>query len=173
MASSLKNLSAYNEENIPSGKDLNVGIVVSDWNKDITHALYEGCFDTLIKHDVPENKIKTLQVPGTFELPTAARLMLSRSKVDVVICIGCVIKGETKHDEYINHAVASGITNLSLTSGKPVIFGVLTPNDHQQALDRAGGKHGNKGVEAAVTALRMADLHKNYKDHEPKGRIGF
>jgi 6,7-dimethyl-8-ribityllumazine synthase len=173
MASNIKNLSEYNEENIPSGKDLNVGIIVSDWNKDITHALYDGCFDTLIKHHVPENKIKTLQVPGTFELPTAARLMLSRSKVDVVICIGCVIKGETKHDEYINHAVASGITNLSLTSGKPVIFGVLTPNDHQQALDRAGGKHGNKGVEAAVTALRMADLHKNYEDHEPKGRIGF
>ncbi|MCB0662899.1 MAG: 6,7-dimethyl-8-ribityllumazine synthase [Saprospiraceae bacterium] len=173
MASSIKNLSTYDEKNIPEGKAFNIGIIVSDWNSDITHALYDGCFDTLIKHGVEEKNIRTVQVPGTFELPTAARLMLSRSNVDAVICIGCVIKGETKHDEYINHAVATGITNLSLTSGKPVIFGVLTPNNHQQAVDRAGGKHGNKGVEAAVTALRMADLHKNYKENEPKGRIGF
>lgn len=173
MASAQKNLSEYNEKNIPDGKEFQIGIIVSDWNRDITHALYQGCYDTLTKHGVADKNIRTVQVPGTFELPTAARLMLSRSKVDVIICIGCVIKGETQHDEYINHAVANGITNLSLTSGKPIIFGVLTPNDHQQALDRAGGKHGNKGVEAAVTALRMADLHKNYKDYEPKGRIGF
>lgn len=171
MASALKNLSTYNEDNIPNGKDLNIGIVVADWNAHITHALFEGCYDTLIKHGVEEQNIKTVQVPGTFELPTGAKLLLASKSYDAVICIGCVIKGETKHDEYINNAVAQGLVNLSIMSSKPVIFGVLTPNDEQQALDRAGGKYGNKGVEAAVTALRMAVLPKELKT--VKSTIGF
>lgn len=171
MASALKNLSTYDENNIPNGKDLNIGIVVADWNAHITHALYEGCFDTLIKHGVEEQNIKTVQVPGTFELPTGAKLLLASKGYDAVICIGCVIKGETKHDEYINNSVAQGLVNLSIMSSKPVIFGVLTPNDEQQALDRAGGKYGNKGVEAAVTALRMAVLPKELKT--VKSTIGF
>lgn len=171
MASALKNLSTYDENSIPNGKDLNIGIVVADWNAHITHALYEGCFDTLLKHGVEEQNIKTVQVPGTFELPTGAKLLLASKSYDAVICIGCVIKGETKHDEYINNAVAQGLVNLSIMSSKPVIFGVLTPNDEQQALDRAGGKHGNKGVEAAVTALRMAALPKALKT--VKSTIGF
>ena len=171
MASALKNLSSYDETSIPDGKDFSIGIVVADWNAHITHALYNGCFDTLIEHHVKEENIKTIQVPGTFELPTGAKLLLASKSYDAVICIGCVIKGETKHDEYINNSVAQGLVNLGIMSSKPVIFGVLTPNDEQQALDRAGGKHGNKGVEAAVTALRMAALQRSLKT--TKSSIGF
>ncbi|NRB51704.1 MAG: 6,7-dimethyl-8-ribityllumazine synthase [Saprospiraceae bacterium] len=171
MASAKKNLSTYDEASIPSGEGFSVGIVVSDWNAEITHALYEGCFDTLTKHGVKEDKIYTEQVPGTFELPTAAKIVLAHHHPDVVICIGCVIKGETKHDEYINNAVSTALANLGMVSGKPVIFGVLTPNTEEQAKDRAGGKHGNKGVEAAVTALRMAALKK--KLSSAKKTIGF
>jgi len=171
MASALKNLSDYDENSIPSAEDLSFGIVVADWNKEITHALYEGCFDTLIKHGAKEENIHTAQVPGTFELPVAAKILASGKKVDAVICIGCVIKGETSHNEYINHAVATSLATMGMASGKPFIFGVLTPNDMQQALDRAGGKYGNKGVEAAVTALRMAMMKKEYS--ATKSKIGF
>lgn len=172
MASSHKNLSDYDESNVPGATDFRFGVVVADWNKDITHKLYEGCFDTLIKHGATEDNIVTAQVPGTFELPAGARMLSGREKLDAVICIGCVIKGETQHDEYINNAVAQGLVNLSIASGKPYIFGVLTPNTHEQAMDRAGGKYGNKGVEAAITAIRMAALSKAHKSSAKPG-IGF
>lgn len=171
MSSALKNLSSYNEENIPSAKDLTFGIVVSEWNEKITHALYQGCFDTLTKHGAEEKNIHTLQVPGAFELTGGAKILASNKKVDAVICLGCVIKGETSHNEYINQAVANGLTTLSVLSGKPFIFGLLTPNDEQQALDRAGGKYGNKGVEAATTAIRMASLKQEVS--KPEEKIGF
>ena len=171
MASALKNLSDYNENNIPSSADMEFGIVLSDWNKDITHSLYEGCYETLLKHGAKAENIHTVQVPGTFELPTAAKLLAGTKKLNAIICIGAVIKGETKHDEYINHAVATGLTALSVGSGLPCIFGVLTPNTHQQAVDRSGGKYGNKGVEAAVTAIRMAGLKKEL--NKPSGKIGY
>lgn len=172
MASALKNLSAYDESNLPSAADMSFGIVVADWNPDITHALYEGCYDTLIKHGAKEENIKTIQVPGTFELPAGARMLAQEKNLDGFICLGCVIKGETSHNEYINQSVAQGLVNLSVMSGKPFVFGVLTPNDHQQALDRAGGKHGNKGVEAGVTAIRMVGIKKDLKTKD-KGKIGF
>lgn len=171
MASALKNLSEYDENSIPSAEEMSFGIVVSEWNKEITHALYEGCFDTLIKHGAKEENIYTAQVPGTFELPVGAKILASGKKVDAVICIGCVIKGETSHNEYINNAVATALANMSMASGKPFIFGVLTPNDMQQAKDRAGGKFGNKGVEAGVTALRMVAIKKEFAAN--KARIGF
>jgi 6,7-dimethyl-8-ribityllumazine synthase len=160
MASALKNLSTYDDTALPNVAEMRFGIVVADWNAHITHALYEGCYDTLIRHGVKPENIKTMQVPGAFELPIGGRILASQNKTDAVICLGCVIKGETKHDEYINNAVANGLIQLSLMSGKPFIFGVLTPNDEQQAIDRAGGKHGNKGVEAAITAIQMAFLAK-------------
>ncbi|MCP4120378.1 MAG: 6,7-dimethyl-8-ribityllumazine synthase [Bacteroidetes bacterium] len=156
MASSLKNLSEYDPEQIPDGKGKRFGIVVSEWNKDITFTLHDGCYDTLLKHGVDKDDIIIKVVPGSFELPMGARQIALEEKPDAVICLGCVIKGETQHDVYINQAVASGIMQLSLTTGIPVIFGLLTPNTHEQAKDRAGGKHGNKGVEAAITALRMS-----------------
>lgn len=171
MSSKSKNLSTYDESTIPDSGSLNVGIVVSDWNTEITHALYDGCLETLIKHGVKEDNIHTAQVPGTFELPTGAKMLASQQALDAIICIGCVIKGETDHDKYINTAVANGIMTMGIASGKPVIFGVLTPNTMEQALDRAGGKYGNKGVEAAVTALRMAHLKESLKGS--KKSIGF
>jgi len=171
MASALKNLSDYDKKNIPSAKEMTFGVVVSDWNKEITHALYEGCYDTLLKHKAETDNIHTIQVPGAFELTAGARMMLTSKSPDAIICLGCVIKGETSHNEYINQAVATGLTQMSIATGKPVIFGLLTPNDLKQAKDRSGGKHGNKGVEAAVTAIRMAELKKNHG--EAKGKIGF
>ncbi len=163
------NLSSYNEKNIPSAKDMYFGIVVSEWNAEVTHALYKGCLETLKQHEADEDSIHTIQVPGSFELPVGAKTMLMHHKVDAVICLGCVIQGETRHNEYINNAVATGLVNLGMASGKPIIFGVLTPDTMEQAKDRAGGKHGNKGVEAAVTAIRMSALKKAVG---PK-RIGF
>ncbi len=158
MASSLKNLSDYNPEKIPSVEGKKFGIVVSDYNSDITFKLLEGCVETLLKHGAHENDIYVEYVPGAFELTFGAKIILDKYPVDAAICLGCVIKGETDHDKYINHAVAQGVTQLSLQTGKPVIFGLLTPNTYQQAADRAGGKHGNKGVEAAVAAIKMVVL---------------
>ncbi len=169
MASALKNLSKYDATTIPDAKNMIFGVVVAEWHTDITHPLYEACVQTLEKHG--STSIHTVQVPGTFELPVAASMLIHNKKLDAVICIGCVIKGETSHNEYINHSVANSISMLGIQTGIPVIFGVLTPNDHQQALDRAGGKYGNKGVEAAVTAIRMVDLKHTLAQKDRK--IGF
>jgi len=173
MASALKNLSAYNDTDVPSAEEMTFGLVVSEWNTHITHALYEGCYNTLVKHGAKPENIFTMQVPGSFELTAGARILNGQQNVDAVICLGCVIKGETSHDEYINHAVAIGLTNLGLTTGKPHIFGLITTNNEQQALDRAGGKHGNKGVESAITAIRMAFLKKTPIKGKEKRAIGF
>lgn len=171
MASALKNLSAYDESTLPSAEGMVFGIVVAEWNAHITHALYEGCYDALIKHGARPEDIHTMQVPGSFELPAGARLLVGRHNADAVICLGCVIKGETNHNEYINTAVANALAQMSIMSGRAFIFGVLTPNNEEQALDRAGGKYGNKGVEAAVTAIRMGHLKK--ADKGAKKSIGF
>lgn len=171
MASSLKNLSTYDAAELPSAAEMKFGIVVSDWNEEITHALYEGCIDTLLKHGANEDNIHVTQVPGAFELTAAARLLSGRLTLDAIVCLGCVIQGETKHNEYINNAVATGLTNLGIATGVPAIYGVLTPNNVQQAKDRSGGKLGNKGVEAAVTAIRMASLKKEFTKSAQK--MGF
>ena len=118
-----------------------------------------------------EERIEKMLVPGAFELPVAAKMLLKKHSLDAVICLGCVIKGETSHNEYINQAVAQGLTTLSIATGVPCIFGLLTPNDQRQAEDRAGGKYGNKGVEAAITALRMAGTKKDLS--KEKKKIGF
>ena len=171
MASALKNLSTYDESTLPDGAELKIGIVLAEYHTDITHPLYEGAVAKLLEHGVKEANVHTVQVPGAFELPAGARLISQKEKLDAVICIGCVIKGETPHNDYINQSVANALQTMSVASGRPYIFGLLTPNDHQQALDRAGGKHGNKGVECAVAALRMAALKKSVA--EPEKRIGF
>lgn len=131
------------------------GIVVSEWNEEITESLYKGAVETLLKHGVKTYNIFRKNVPGSFELSLGAQWLAEVDEIDAVICLGCVIQGETRHFDFICDAVAHGITNVSLKYNKPVIFGVLTPNDQQQALDRAGGKHGNKGDEAAITAIKM------------------
>ncbi len=162
MSSQLKNLSDFSHTTIPSGKGFKIAIVVAEWNAKITGALYQGAFDTLLKHGVVETDILSLSVPGTFELPGAAEILLDKRKdIQAVICIGCVIQGETKHFDFICDAAALGITQVGIKHSKPVVFGVLTTNDEQQALDRAGGKHGNKGDEAAITALKMIDFSQN------------
>ncbi len=134
-------------------------IVVSEWNTDVTHALYTGAFETLLKYGATENNIIRVQVPGSFELSLGAQKMAEKQDIDAVICLGCVIQGETRHFDFICQAVADGITNVSLKYNKPVIFGVLTPNTQEQAMDRAGGKHGNKGDEAAITAIKMLAIN--------------
>ena len=140
MASSLQNLSDYDHDRIPSGQGKKVGIVVSEWNRDITFTLHEACKTTLEKHGVKTDHIFTIVVPGSFELPFAAKKLYEQNGLHAVICLGCVIKGETDHDIYINNAVSQGIMQLGLETGIPFIFGVLTPNNHEQALERAGGK---------------------------------
>lgn len=158
MASALQNLSAYDTEKVPSGKGKSFGIAVAEWNKAITFTLLRGCIDTLLAHGVKESDIHVTYVPGTFELPYAGKTLSQRHHLAAVICLGCVIKGETDHDIYINTSVANALQQLNITSSIPYIFGVLTPNTEQQAQDRAGGIHGNKGVEAAVTALKMCAI---------------
>jgi 6,7-dimethyl-8-ribityllumazine synthase len=155
MASSLKNLSQYSDKNIIDITSKKFGILVSEWNDEITESLFSGAVDTLLKHGAKKENIFRKNVPGSFELPLAAQWLAAMEEIDAVICIGCVIQGETRHFDFICDAVANGITNVGLKFNKPVIFGVLTPNNQQQALDRAGGKHGNKGDEAAITAIKM------------------
>ena len=160
-----------NDASIPDGKGRKFGIIVSDWNNAITDKLLEGCSAVLLSHGVIDSDIRTIRVPGSFELPMGAKILLGREKFDALICLGCVIKGETKHDEYISQAVANGCMQLSLVSNTPVIFGVLTLNTYEQALERAGGSHGNKGSEAAEAALRMAELRRQAGSAPHK--IGF
>jgi len=155
MATSLKNLSEYNAEDIPSGDGMKIGVVLAEWNHEITSALLEGAVGTLLKHGVPEENISIEHVPGSFELPLGAQLIMESCDPDAVICLGCVIQGETRHFDYICQGVTQGISDLNLKYGRPFVFGVLTTDTLQQAKDRSGGKHGNKGDEAAITALKM------------------
>ena len=161
MATNLKNLSEYNRDDIPSGEGMVVGIVVAEWNHEITAELLEGAVRTLKRHGVREEDIRIGHVPGSFELPLGAQWMAESGNPDAVICLGCVIQGETRHFDYICQGVTQGITDLNLKYGRPFIFGVLTTDTLQQAKDRSGGKHGNKGDETAITALKMVDLKRN------------
>ncbi len=120
--------------------------------------MYSGAYQTLLTYGATAENIIRGSVPGSYELTLASQWFAQRDDIDAVICLGCVIQGETKHNDYINHAVAQGLTTVGLKTNKPIIFGVLTPNDQQQAIDRAGGKHGNKGDEAAMTAIKMLGL---------------
>ena len=155
MASSLKNLSDYNSTNIIDVSTKRFAVVVSEWNEEVTAALYSGAYQTLLQHGVKAEHILRKQVPGSFELTLGAQWCAQQKEIDAVICLGCVIQVETRHFDFICDAVAQGITQVNLTYNKPVIFGVLTTQTQQQALDRAGGKHGNKGDEAAITAIKM------------------
>lgn len=157
MATHLKNLSQV-DGSLPDGSPFTFGIVVSKWNWQITGKLLEGSKEALLKAGVSENKILVHEVPGTFELALGAQWV--SNKCDAVICLGCVIQGETRHFDFICDAAANGIMEVGLKTSKPVIFGVLTTDNLSQAQDRAGGKHGNKGFEAGVTALEMLDLKR-------------
>lgn len=156
MATSLKNLSEYNPNSVPNASELSIGIVVAEWNMDVNTQLLRGAVETLQKHGVHEKNIIVNYVPGSFELTYGARIMAENYEVDAIIVIGTVIQGETPHFTYICQSVSYGITELNLSYDLPFIFGLLTVNTKEQAMDRAGGKYGNKGVEAAVTAIKMA-----------------
>lgn len=160
MATQNNNLSDYEKSNLPNVSKMRFGIVVSQWNDDITDGLYKGAYNTLLDCGVSEENIIKLEVPGSFELVYGTKILYKRN-CDAIICLGSVIKGETKHFDYVCQGVTNGIKDLNIALDIPVIFGVLTDNTKEQAINRSGGIHGNKGVEAAVTAIKMADLNRN------------
>ncbi len=161
MSSGTKNLSEFEGSDIPNGDGMRIGIVVAEWNSSITGKLFDGAVRTLVKNGVNKKDIITTTVPGCFELTVGSQFLCEDKSIDAVIALGCVLQGETRHFDFICDAVAHGITNVSLKYNKSVIFGVLTPTTMQQAEDRAGGKLGNKGDEAAVTAMKMIALKKS------------
>lgn len=163
MATQLKSLSDFSHLKVASAENFTFGIVVAQWNAVVTEALLKGAYHSLIEKGAAEDNITVIEVPGSFELTSGADLLLQNKAIDAVICLGCVIQGETRHFDFICDAVANGITNVSIKHNKPVIFGVLTTDNQQQAEDRAGGKHGNKGEEAAITAIQMANIQKQLK----------
>lgn len=164
MASNIKSLSSYDPSQVPDASDMKFGIVVSEWNIDITRSLLEAAIQTLIQHGAKEKNIEVKWVPGSFELTLGGQFFAEYRDVDAVLCLGCVIQGETRHFDFICQGVSYGITDLNLNNNIPFIFGVLTTNNQQQAIDRAGGKHGNKGVEAAITAIKMAALQREMEE---------
>lgn len=163
MASHLKNLSDFSHTTVPSAEPFKFGIVVAAWNAEVTGKLYSGAYDSLLKHGAKEEHIISVEVAGSYELIAAADILLTNKMLDAVICLGCVIQGETRHFDFICDAVGNGLANVGIKHTKPVIFGVLTTDNQEQALDRAGGKHGNKGDEAAITAIKMADMASKLK----------
>ncbi len=148
----------------PKANKYKIGVVVSEWNPTVTNALREGALFTLMDHGVMESNIAVHDVPGSFELPLGAAMLLDADdELDGIICLGCVIQGETRHFDFISQAVANGAMRVGLDYEVPVVFGVLTCDTMEQALDRSGGKHGNKGVEAAYTVLKMIELQRKLK----------
>ena len=159
MATKNKNLSNYNSNDIVHSEGMKFAIIVSEWNSHITEKLYKGSYETLLKFGVHEKDIVRINVPGSFELIFGAKIA-AKDDYNAIICLGSIIKGETDHFHYISNAVSQGIKDLNVTLNIPVIFGVLTDNNEYQSKDRSGGKHGNKGVEAAITAIKISHLNK-------------
>lgn len=158
MATENKNLSQYNKETLPNVTAKRFGIITSEWNETVTQGMRKGAEETLLDCGVLSENIIQWNVPGSFELVNGAKKMLSKEQIDAIIVIGCVIQGETKHFDFVCQGVTQGVAYLNATQNIPVIFCVLTDNNLQQSLDRSGGKHGNKGIEAAVAAIKMVNL---------------
>lgn len=159
MAGKKKNLSQFNTP-VPDGSQYSIALIVAEWNETITYALRDAAIETLKNAGVTSENIHVFSVPGSYELPYGALTILQNYNIDAAICLGCVIQGETPHFDYICQAVAKGCMDTQLQLRRPVIFGVLTTLNYEQAAERAGGKHGNKGSEAAYTALKMIELTK-------------
>lgn len=157
-----KDLSKYDINSVPSAENMRFGVVVAEWNFEITSALAEGAVNTLKKHGATDDNILVKYVPGSFELPLGAQYFAEMENVDAIILLGCVIQGETRHFDYICQGVTQGTISLNLKYNKPFVFGVLTTDNELQAIDRAGGKLGNKGDEAAVTAIKMLALKGSF-----------
>lgn len=158
MASALHNLSEYDLKSVPPAEGMRFGIVVSEWNSKITGALLKGACETLLRHGVREEDVTVMTVPGSFELVYGSSRMVKSGRFDAVIAIGCVIKGDTPHFDYICEGTTQGLADLNREGTVPVIYGLLTCNNMQQAEDRCGGILGNKGDECAVTAIKMVDF---------------
>ena len=152
------NLSYYDKTTIPNAKDFRFGIVVSEWNPDITENLQKGAIETLLDCGARQENIISWVVPGSFELVYGCKKMIETLQLDAIIAIGNVIQGETKHFDFVCNGVTQGIVDLNVKYNTPIIFCVLTDNTKQQSLDRSGGKFGNKGIECAVAAIKMASL---------------
>lgn len=152
------NLSLYDNDSIPDASDFRFGLVVSEWNPEITQNLHDGALETLLEHGAKYENITSVKVPGSFELIWGCKLLLEKKELDAVIAIGNVIRGETEHFTFVCEGVTQGIKDLNLSYNTPTIFCVLTDHDKQQSIDRSGGKHGNKGIECAVAAIKMAHL---------------
>jgi 6,7-dimethyl-8-ribityllumazine synthase len=163
MATVNKNLSQYDKNSVPNAKDFRFGIVVSEWNETITAGLYKGAVEALLENGSLQENIVSWDVPGSFELIYGSKRMLETQNVDAVIAIGSVIQGETKHFDFVCEAVSQGIKDLNVQTDVPVVFCVLTDNTMQQAIDRSGGIHGNKGTEAGIVAIKMAFLRQQTK----------
>ena len=160
MATAYHNLSDYDFNSVPNAENMRFGIVVSEWNNNITGPLLEGAISTLKKHGAKDKNILVQTVPGSFELTFGANQLIEYSEVDAVIAIGCVVRGDTPHFDYVCSGVTQGIADMNIRYDIPFIFGLLTTDDMQQAIDRAGGKHGNKGDECAITAIKMIDFYR-------------
>ncbi|HAC21998.1 MAG TPA: 6,7-dimethyl-8-ribityllumazine synthase [Porphyromonadaceae bacterium] len=158
MATAYQNLSSYDFDSVPDASEMSFGIVVAEWNKNITEALLEGACNTLERHGVKTENIVVTRVPGSFELTFAAKQLADHKEIDAVIVLGCVVRGDTPHFDYVCDSVTQGITELNLMYDIPFIFGLLTTDNMQQAEDRAGGIHGNKGDECAISAIKMCDF---------------
>ena len=163
MATKFHNLSEYDLNSVPSAQGMRFGIVVSEWNNNITGALLQGAYDTLTKHGASEEDITVMTVPGSFELVFGASQMVKSGKMDAVIAIGCVVRGDTPHFDYICEGTTQGLASLNERFDVPVIYGLLTCNNMEQAQDRAGGTLGNKGDECDVTAIKMVDYYRKIK----------
>lgn len=160
MATEFQNLSSYDPEKVPDGADMRIGIVVSEWNEAVTGKLLTGALSTLVKHGVKEENIIIDFVPGSFELIFGSKHLVENKEIDAVIALGCVVRGDTPHFDYVCSGVTQGIADMNIRYDIPFIFGLLTTDTMQQATDRAGGRHGNKGDECAITALKMVDFYR-------------
>ncbi|MCD8044919.1 MAG: 6,7-dimethyl-8-ribityllumazine synthase [Tannerellaceae bacterium] len=158
MATAYQNLSSYDFNSVPDASKMKIGIVVSEWNTEITEKLLEGACNTLERHGAKSENITVKRVPGSFELTFGAKKLAESQELDAIIILGCVIRGDTPHFDYVCSGVTQGITELNLMYDIPFIFGLLTNDTMQQSIDRAGGIHGNKGDEAAITAIKMIDF---------------
>jgi 6,7-dimethyl-8-ribityllumazine synthase len=163
MSTEKRNLSDNKTQDYQGIENWKVAILTADWNPDVTYAMRDAAIENLQKAGIMPDHIRSKSVPGSFELVSAAKTMADYSDVHAVICLGCIIQGETRHFDFVAQGVTDGLRDLNTRYNIPFIFGVLTTNDQQQALDRAGGKHGNKGDEAAAAALQMIQLKKEIK----------
>ena len=163
MSTKYQNLTDYNPENVPDASDMRFAIIISEWNPSVTEKLKEGAYNTLLKHGTKVENIWVIHVPGSFELVYATSRIIGSVKPDAVIGLGSIVRGDTPHFDYVCSGITQGYAQLNAEGDIPCVFGILTTDNLQQAIDRSGGKYGNKGVEYAITAIKMAHLAKTFK----------